>query len=119
MANNPNEESLMERKYNEYLNSSDRTKVIDGVTYYKAVNVDVFTIRNEKCYSICLANDMFGREPIKSIKDEYGNILQLGSPAFFRFIGDIPEWYMRCGVFLIKCSEIKGTIGKFFTVVEE
>ena len=119
MANNPNEESLMERKYNEYLNSSDRTKVIDGVTYYKALNIDVLKIRDEKCYELCLACEMFGQEPIKSVKDEYGNVLRLSPPALFRFRGDIPEWYMRCGVFLIKRSEIKGTIGKFFTVVEK
>ena len=119
MTSNSNQESVMERKYNEYLNSSDRTKIIDGMTYYKAVNIDVLTIGDEKCYEICLDYEMFGRKPIKFVKDEYGNVLRLSPPAFFRFIGDIPEWYMKCGVFLIKRSEIKGTIGKFFTVVEE
>lgn len=114
-----NEESFMDRKYNEYLNSSDRIKIIDGVTYYKAVNIDVLDIGNEKCYEICLSWEMFGRKPAKRVKDEYGHILNLKGSAFYRFIGGvIPKWYLECGVFLIKRSEIKETVGKFFTVIE-
>ncbi len=114
-----NEESFMDRKYNEYLNSSDRIKMINGMVYYRAVNIDVLTIGNEKCYEICLSWKMFGRKPARCVKDEYGHMINLSPPAFYSFRGHIPRWYRECAFFLIKRSEIKGTIGKFFTVIEQ
>ena len=89
------------------------------MVYYRAVNNDVLTIGNEKCHEICLSWEMFGRKPARCVKDEYGHMINLSPPAFYSFRGHIPRWYRECAVFLIKRSEIKGTIGKFFTVIEQ
>ena len=114
-----NQKSDLDIKYESYLNSSDKTKIINGKIYYKAVNICILTIGNEKCYELCLDKEMFGRGKIECIQDEWGNVLKLSPPAFCSFGGNIPEWYRNCGLFLIKRSEIKGTIGKFFTVIEQ
>lgn len=102
--------SEMEFIYEKYLKRDDRSKVINGNQFYRIVYAHHFDTPKLQDY----LEMIIPWEYIKSIKadevvtadtiwiDENGNRFQVLSSAFMRFSGDIPEWYLQCGVFSVR-----------------
>ncbi len=111
----------VEEQYEEYKNAPDKTIVINGVQYFKAVSTEQLTLHGEPVYSLVLPYSMFDRKGNKNrIVDQHGHIFDLAGPTHIHFIGEIPQWYFECGSFLIRdfdCSETE--IGEYFAVISE
>lgn len=113
------EKSTVEIKYEEYLQADDTIKEIDGEMYYKPVYIDRFNLNKiGPIISIVLPYSMFEQNS-KCIENEKGERFKLYGPEMIRFIKGIPEWYLKCGRFMIKESEYDHPlvdIGQYFIV---
>ena len=111
------EKSTVEIKYEEYLRADDTIKEINGEMYYKAVYIDRFNLgKMGPIIDIVLPYCMF-EQPSKCIENEKGERFKLYGPEMIRFIDGIPEWYFKCGSYMIKENEYDHQlvdIGQYF-----
>ena len=93
----------MERVYQDYIRAGYKKKEKDGQVYYKAVWIEEIHMKNLHLNAIYLPYEMLKKVkvPIR-IMNENDEIYELEGPAHIRFIDDIPEWYLKCGMFTTK-----------------
>ncbi len=113
------EKSEMELKYEAYLVSEDKERLIDGEMYYRAVEVEFFNMSWGPSVFLCLPNKMFRGKRGNRIRDEYGRCFDLEGPSYYSFGGAIPEWYFNCMEFWIKGLMDTESIGRYFCVVDK
>lgn len=76
--------------YENYKRKDDKVLMIEGERYFKIikkekiVGLEIITLPNE-------VFDYFGN----TLKDECGNIFQVGNAVHFSFRNEIPEWYLK------------------------
>lgn len=105
--------SEMEIKYEEYLKSDDKFKIIDGKKYYKVID--------------CYVSDYFGilivpheAAPKANIwlEDENGFRFFSKGLVHMRFTDGVPEWYLRLasiGIDVVRPTKI----GNYVRMCEE
>ncbi len=106
--------SDMEIKYEEYLKSNDKTKIINGKEYYRIVD--------------CYVGSMLGimtvpfevvSQPDVWLVDENGFKFLSKGLMHVRFSGEIPDWYLKelaiIGIDVVEPCEI----GKYVRMCEE
>lgn len=111
--------SVMETRYSDYIRSNDTRKLINGTKFYKAVDLEQLHLYGKKVVCIVLPYEIFDDNggKITDIVNEKGNSFRLKGPAMIHFIDEIPEWYFRCGEFLIEDYECPfEEFGQYFTV---
>lgn len=111
--------SHVEKAYQEFLKRNDKTKVIDGKTYYRIVCSNFFQYNNKKTgyLSVVPSPDMKKQTDVV-YQDEKGNHFIFKGFQFIRFVGGkIPKWYFECGVCSMEWQETKN-IGQYLTIIE-
>ena len=92
----------VQEKYEEYLKLSDKTKEIDNIVYYKAVYIDFLKVQNKRIGCIVLPYSIFeGRKGPFLIINDAGTVFEFKGIEHIRFIDGVPEWYLKCGTFII------------------
>ena len=110
------ERSKMELLFEEYLKRDDLIKIIDGKEYYRIVCKEIFPARDE-IVAVTLhptLSRLFCTD--YKVIDENGNIFFLGLPIFFRFIGDIPDWYLKTTTVPVEGVHSTDNIGDYFAL---
>ena len=105
--------------FDEYINSDDFFIDLGAEKYYRAFRMDKFRLKGEKWISIILPMCMFENSSSITIKNDCGEVFKLHGPAFIRFIGDTPKWYIKCMEFFIKESDYDhplDDIGSYFCI---
>ena len=114
------EKDNMDKKYEAYLNSNDKTKEIDGYVYYKPICLEHVMVQGKKAVKIVLPKETFEKKHTNKIVDEIGNVFTLtNDPESVCFDKGIPEWcfttYTR---YIFKDRNINADgIGSFFRAV--
>lgn len=80
----------IEDLYEEYKLRQDKEKDINGEKYFRIITKE----KVAGLEIIVLPNEVFNK-PGNALKDELGNVFQVGNPAHMSFRGEIPEWYLR------------------------
>ena len=115
--------SEAEKAYETYLQSEDKTKQLDDLTYYKAVYIDMYysDALKKKIAHIMLPNEIFKSGARKSIylRSDLGYTFTLHGADFYSFRGGIPEWYLKCRVYTVDVDEDCKDIGSYFTFIDE
>ncbi len=108
--------SIVNNAYKEWLNRNDRIIEKDNYTYYRIVWSECFkfSFKEEESLFAVLSPDM---PKGKYFEDENGNHFKFDGFHFIRFIGEIPEWYLKAGECSLKWVETK-EIGKYLRVIE-
>ena len=105
--------SETEIKYEEYLKSDDKVKIINGEEFYKVINWyvgDVFA-------TITIPWEVAPKTNAKLI-DENGLVFQSKGLMHIRFINSIPKWYFETatiGIDVVKPNKI----GEYVRIYEE
>lgn len=82
--------SEMEIKYEEYLKSDDKTKIINGKKYYRIIDYHVGSI----CGFMTIPNGVVSLPNVWFVDENGFKFLSKGL-VHIRFSGDIPEWYLK------------------------
>lgn len=105
--------SEMEIKYEEYLKSDDKIKIINGKEYYKIVDCDIGNV-----FGIIIVPHKAVPKPNVWLVDENGFKFFTSGLVHFRFSGDITEWYLKLatiGIDVVKPCKI----GEYVRMCEE
>ena len=110
--------SPIEKAYQDFKNSKNQTKIINGKLYYQIIWSDYIDLkgREQGILSVVPSPDMPKNKEFV-YKDENGNHFTFGGFHFIRFLGEIPEWYLKCGECSMKWQETKD-IGNYLTILE-
>ncbi len=110
--------SLIEKAYEKFKNSKDQTKVINEKLYFQIIWSDYINVngRERGILSIVPSPDM-PKEKDAVYQDENGNHFIFMGYHFASFAGEIPEWYLKCGVCSMEWQETKN-IGNYLTIIE-
>lgn len=101
-----------EEIYELYKLRDDKVKIIDGIKYYKIIektNLLHFVI-------IALPKEMFTTSKTV-VKDDNGNVLDLGRPAHYNFVSVAPKWYYEVYQFGLENVSLD-EIGEYVTLVK-
>ena len=106
----------IEKAYNEWLANDKKTMQIGKDKYYRIVYSELFELGVMDRVFLCvvLSPDM---PKGKNFEDENGNHFTFDGFHFIRFIGEIPEWYLRSGQCSLKWQETK-EIGEYLKVID-
>lgn len=113
------EKDNMDKKYEAYLNSSDKTKEIDGYVYYKPVCLERVTVQGKKAVKIVLPTEIFEKENTNKVVDEIGNVFTLTNLGSVCFDKGLPECFFKTYTYYIFSDPNSNTddIGSFFRAV--
>ena len=123
-------EITMESLFKSYMESEDRVLIINGRKYYKAVDINIFKGEPFKGTPLVfLPFEMFEHKPhTHYVLSNTGVLFRIKGPSHYRFSNEIPDWYFKCGSFLLFFNDLKPEykeitdeidIGNFFTPVYE
>jgi len=99
--------------YEEYKMREDKVIVLNGEKYFRIIEkskVAGFEI-------IALPNEVF-IEKGNILRDELGNIFEVGSPTHCSFKGEIPEWYLETVSLILKGIKID-KVGDYVRLVKK
>ena len=103
--------------YQQYLQDSDAIVENNGITYYKALNIERFT-RTDKvnAYFLVALDNRMNLQTDDILADENGILFSVRGFAFIRFSGGCPEWYKHFS--MVELTGASNTIGHYFTVYQ-
>lgn len=105
--------SEMEIKYEEYLKSNDKTKMINGKEYYKIVDCHI-----GKVFGIIIVPFEAVPKPNVWLIDENGFKFFTDGLVHMRFSEGIPEWYLKLATLSIDVAK-PYKIGEYLRICEE
>ena len=97
--------------YQHYLEDADSSFEMNGLTYFKTVQIAKLTIRNEVSLEVVLPRKI-NPESECMIIDENGNQYEYKGCEMMSFRGEIPEWYYKMVFAILSFPE--GDIGEYF-----
>lgn len=108
--------TIVEKAYEEWQRSDKKTIQIGNDKYYRIVHSELFKLSamNRELLCVVLSPDMPSG---KNFEDENGNHFTFDGFHFIRFIGEIPEWYLKSGQCSLKWHETK-EIGEYLKVLD-
>ena len=109
----------MEIKYEKYMSLDRKAIIIDSDVYHLAIDVVELNSVRGNIISVVLPYEIFEGYKSPMLKDENGNIYSIGSPAFIKFIDDIPDWYFSCGLYEIRRVTGNRPVGAYFMIMPD